>query len=315
MIYPRRAMSLAEFTAMEWPQPQLMLTPWLPVGGLSMIYGPPGGRKSWFALAAALSIASGAELIPGMVPNAVRRVLYVDAEMQPGSLKKRFLQFGAASVEAGRHLSVMTHAAWPLGIPDLAEDGSDGRELIEDQIADTAAEAVFLDNKSTLLRSGVENDADSVASFIQWLLGLRRDNRSVVLIHHSRKAQAAGGASEQRGTSKMLDALDTVLALDQGPGTLSTTYIPVALRYPKARHFVADPHEAHAFALRFSDDDRRVWWEAGSAEEPFDGPDWLAQARQLRSEGKSNRAIAQMLGCVSDHTVGKWLGGQKLKDF
>ena len=69
------------------------------------------------------------------------------------------------------------------------------------------AEVVLFDNVSTLFRTGQENEAESWAPVQNWLLKLRREGRTVVIIHHSNKAKA------QRGTSKREDVLDTVLNL------------------------------------------------------------------------------------------------------
>ena len=69
------------------------------------------------------------------------------------------------------------------------------------------AEVVIFDNVSTLFRTGHENESESWVPVQNWLLQLRREGRSVVIIHHSNKAKA------QRGTSKREDVLDVVLNL------------------------------------------------------------------------------------------------------
>ena len=90
-----------------------------------------------------------------------------------------------------------------LGVPDLAT--AEGQAAMDAVLGD--AEVVLFDNVSTLFRTGQENEAESWAPVQNWLLKLRREGRTVVIIHHSNKAKA------QRGTSKREDVLDTVLNL------------------------------------------------------------------------------------------------------
>jgi putative DNA primase/helicase len=64
-----------------------------------------------------------------------------------------------------------------------------------------------LDNISTLVRSGKENEAESWLPVQGWALAHRRAGRSVLFIHH------AGKGGLQRGTSRREDVLDTVITL------------------------------------------------------------------------------------------------------
>src|SRR5207247_1434784 len=73
----------------------------------------------------------------------------------------------------------------------------------------TPGDLLILDNISTLCRTGTENEAESWAPVQGWLLRLRREGISVILIGHDGK----GGT--QRGTSKKEDVLDVVIQLKQ----------------------------------------------------------------------------------------------------
>ncbi len=66
---------------------------------------------------------------------------------------------------------------------------------------------LILDNISTLVSSGRENNAESWNEMQAWLLKLRRQGKTVLLIHH------AGRGENARGTSKREDVLDTVIQL------------------------------------------------------------------------------------------------------
>ena len=81
----------------------------------------------------------------------------------------------------------------------------DNQARIESYLED--AEFLILDNISTLVSGGRENDADSWDTMQPWLLTLRRRGVSVLLVAH-------GGRNDHaRGTSKREDVLDTVIQL------------------------------------------------------------------------------------------------------
>jgi len=79
------------------------------------------------------------------------------------------------------------------------------QQALEPLIADI--DLLILDNLSTLLTSRSEAASDAWVPIQQWMLKLRRQGKSVLLIHH------AGTNGRQRGTSRREDALDTVIAL------------------------------------------------------------------------------------------------------
>ena len=66
---------------------------------------------------------------------------------------------------------------------------------------------LILDNLSPLCTNGSESASDAWVPMQNWLLKLRRQGITVLLVHH------AGTNGRQRGTSRREDALDTVIAL------------------------------------------------------------------------------------------------------
>ena len=89
------------------------------------------------------------------------------------------------------------------GMPDLSTAA--GQSAVDALVGD--AKLIVLDNLSSLMRSGIKNDAESWQPLQTWALRHRAQGRSVIFIHHSGK----GGV--QRGTSRREDVLDTVIAL------------------------------------------------------------------------------------------------------
>lgn len=70
-------------------------------------------------------------------------------------------------------------------------------------------QVIFIDNLSTLCRTGKENDSESWNMVQTWAIKHRSQGRSIVFVHHANKS---GG---QRGSSKKEDILDNVIFLQR----------------------------------------------------------------------------------------------------
>jgi len=286
-----RTRTLSEFLAHPYEPAEYIVSPWLPRRGIAMVSGWRGLGKSYFALGVAHAIATGGDFLGWPVPEP-RKVLYVDGEMDPVEVQQRLADMQrAAEMDrtgdpglAGANLVILSHADQDLGIPDLAhpEDGL-GRHWVAEAAADVLV--VVLDNLSSLCRSGDENEAEGWAPMQEWLLGLRRAGKTVLLIHHTGKP-GKKGRSDQRGTSKREDILNSSLRLQgtsgEGRFTIETT---------KARGFLAPApfgvvveHERGVCRLRREPDSALV--------------------HALIADGKSQKEIARELG-ISEPTVSR----------
>jgi putative DNA primase/helicase len=90
-------------------------------------------------------------------------------------------------------------------MPDLGDAA--GRAELDRIIRQCNPGLIIFDSLSTLVRSGVENEAESWAPIQDWLMALRWSGRSVLLVHHE------GRSGKPRGTSKREDVLDTMIGL------------------------------------------------------------------------------------------------------
>jgi AAA domain len=191
------AINLEGFLNMNIPPRAMMLTPWLPVQGLAMIYAPRGTGKTRMAHGILHAIATGSGFLRWAAPQP-KRVLLLDGEMPAPMLQEMLRATVKASKCSLPDPSFFKIAAADLvrdGLPDLANPSA--QQFYSDVIAD--ADLVGVDNLSTLCRSLRENDADSWTPVQSWVLGLRRAGKSAFLIHHGGKSGA------QRGTSRKED--------------------------------------------------------------------------------------------------------------
>lgn len=220
------ATKLDQFLQMDLPPRENLLDPWLPKGGICMVYAKRGVGKTFFALEVAMAVAYGRQFLSFKAPKPAR-VLYIDGEM-PGNVMQERL----ASIAKRAPLTdiipcpcIITPDLQHNLMPDLST--LSGQEAIR-QYTDNS-DLIIVDNISTLGGGGRENEAESWLPFQQWALGLRRQGKSVLFIHH------AGKNGAQRGTSKREDILDTVIVLKHPSDYEPTSGACFEIHFEKAR--------------------------------------------------------------------------------
>ena len=240
----------AKLLAMEIPPRRTLLAPWLPEKGLAMLYAPRGLGKTYLALSIAYAVASGGSVVTWQALAPVP-VLYIDGEMPLISLQDRLAAIVAGAPHAppsDEHLRFLAADYFRDGIPDLATDA--GRKVLER--ASEGAFLVILDNLSSLA-SGRENESDDWRPMQELLLHLRRQGKTVLLVHHS------GKGGQQRGTSRREDVLDTVIALRRPDDYDPTEGARFELHFEKARGFTGQDAAPFEAALRTGGDGALTW--------------------------------------------------------
>ncbi len=268
-----------EFAAMQFPPREYLLEPILQEKNLALVYGLRGVGKTIVGIGAALAVSTGTKFLRWQAPEA-RRVLYIDGELPQETLQKRLRDVAASiGTTPTSDLRLLTPDQQNAArIPNIAN--LEGQTIIEDCIAHEQAEFVVFDNLSTLCRSGEENAAESWQVIQDWLVLLRSQRVSVLLLHH------AGKSGEQRGTSKREDVLDVSLKIIR----------------PKDYH----PEQGARFEIHFE----KARDPLGAAVAPFEarleGNTWTIKdlgsarddlIRRLAAEGLSRREIAREAKC------------------
>lgn len=277
----------AAFLAMKIPPRENVLAPWLPMQGLAMLYSPRGVGKTHLSLGVAYAVASGCPFLRWTPPKA-RRVLFVDGEMPAVALQERLVRI--ADQTEGKppeadYLRLIANDLHPDGIPDLATEA--GQAALSEHVGE--AELIVLDNLSTLCRTGRENESESWGAVQEFLLKLRRDGKSVLLIHHAGK----GGA--QRGTSKREDVLDTVIALKRPDEYRASEGARFQVSFEKSRGFTGK--EAETFEANL--DPVTGIWGTRDLEDVRD-----ARIIELDADGLNQAEIAREMG-VNRSTINR----------
>ena len=278
-----RAFGINDFLNIDIPAREMLLAPILPERSLAMLYAPRGVGKSWLGLSMGLAVAAGESPLRWSAPRQ-RNVLYVDGEMPLVSLQERLREI---SDGLGRDIPndgfrILAADNVEGGINPSTEEGQQALEPLLEGI-----DLLILDNLSTLLTSRSEAASDAWVPMQNWLLKLRREGKSVLLIHH------AGTNGRQRGTSRREDALDTVIALRRPEDYSPEQGARFEIHFEKLRNRVdvvgAMPFEARLDTSEV-DGQQRIRWSTSDLKPPM-----LVRAAELFSEGMTVRKVAATL--------------------
>ena len=271
-----------KFAKLELPPRATILKPILPERGLAMLFAGRGIGKTHVALGIAHAVSTGGEFLRWQADRA-RTVLYVDGEMPQEALQGRLL----ATMKGGRSPSadafrLLCMDRQPLGTSlNLADPKQ--QEVINSHLEDV--EFLVLDNLSTLVNGGPENDAESWISMQAWLLQLRRRGVTVLVVHH------AGRGGNARGTSKREDVLDTIIQLKHPEDYDPADGARFEVHLTKARGVFGD--DALAFEAKLElDDQGAARWLCSDLK---NGDEDMQKVLDLSENGMSIRDIGKEL--------------------
>ena len=111
---------------------------------------------------------------------------------------------------------------------------------------------IVMDNLSTLIRTGKENEGEGWLPVQEWVLRLRRRGISVLFIHH------AGKAGQQRGTSRREDVLDTIIVLKKPADYTSGDGAYFEIHFEKARGLYGDEVKPFEARLESHEDNQGI---------------------------------------------------------
>jgi putative DNA primase/helicase len=266
-----------DFVKMPLPEREHIMSPWLPVQGLAMIYAPRGVGKTHVALGIAHAVTSGTPFL-GWAVFKPRGVLYLDGEMPAKLMQERLLALMDGREKPLAPFKLLTPDLQKGPMPDLATHM--GQLMLEPYLNDI--DLIIVDNISTLCRSSKENEADSWHPVQQWSLKMRASGKSILFIHH------AGKGGNQRGTSKREDILDTVIVLKRPDDYDPKDGAVFQVHFEKARGFIgedAEPFEAQLVAQNKSQE----WLLRPIAESSYD------LVVNLTKQGLKQKEIAEKL--------------------
>lgn len=268
------------------PQP-VLLAPWLPEGGLSMVFARPGIGKTFFGLGLGVALACADETFLGW-PISEGGVLILDGEMMLHEERERMAKF--VHRQPVHPLLLLSHQKFfqtherDLDISDIEVQAG----ILELVNHNPGIKLVIFDNLSTLCTVR-EDHADDWNNLVQpFLLRLRRRGIAVLLVHHANK-----GGESQSGTGARSRVLHAEIRLSRPDGGDSNEGAHFRVDFVKSR--VAFGESVQPIDVRLIERDGLFTWETTSIEEST--ADRLVELiRECGSDGILAKDAAEELG-------------------
>ncbi len=275
---------IQEFLGKKLQKTKMIIDPILPQKGLMMIYAKRGVGKTFFASYLSCQVASGKDCFGGKwkVPEPLK-VLYIDGEMPAETMQKRFSELSVKNCSTfDKNLSILSQDMQDCAnIKSLGTE--QGQKDLDHLIIDK--DLIIIDNLSTLCSHGKENEASSWIPIQDWALRLRRLGKSIIFIHH------AGKNSEQRGTSKKEDVLDTAISLQQKEDFQASNGANFQVHFEKARGFYGEDAQPFELQLVNNGGNEGLEWVVKEIKDLE-----MAKVLELSSAGMTQRDIASKIG-------------------
>lgn len=175
-----------------------LIETFIPEAQVMMISGPPGGGKSTLALAMAGAISSGSKFAGFKTRQAP--VLYLDRENPQIIAQGRVKQQGIVTDERFYYWG-----NWVKVDGGRAEAPVPSDPKVLQFVQEAPVKPLIIVDSMTAFYKGDENDSVKIRAFLHQARSLADAGATVLLIHHSGKAESA---QEYRGSSDIPAALD-----------------------------------------------------------------------------------------------------------
>lgn len=197
-IIPRIQDIVPDLSNMEPLYGRWLIDSFIPEGSLVMISGPPGGGKSTIALAMAGAVSSGGTFAGFKTKQAP--VLYGDRENPQVIAQSRVRQQGIVTDS-----QLLYWGNW-VGVNGVKTDAPTlDNPMVIEYVKSAPVKPLIILDSMTAFYKGDENDSVKVRAFLNQARSLADAGASVLLIHHSGKAESA---QEYRGSSDIPASLD-----------------------------------------------------------------------------------------------------------
>lgn len=155
-----------------------VLDPLVPANVSSLLYGPGGSGKSIIALAGAMSVQAGVEIIPGIMPSVTGNVLYLDWETDAPVINDRIMSIAdGAGIKPPR----ITYRRCIKPLADEVED-------VANAVAERDIVFVVIDSAGMAMGTGGEY-GDANESTLRLFDAIRYINVTTQIIDHVSKQE------------------------------------------------------------------------------------------------------------------------------
>ena len=274
-----------DFIELDIPSKRNIIHPWLREESIILITGWRGTGKTWFALSLFDAISRGQPFGPWQVENGVN-CLYIDAEMSASDVQERLCLLGKRMDRRKSPLFIYSDAyANSLGIPRANLRSERWRKDLKQYLLDNGLKLVAFDNIASLCPGIDENAKQAWDPVNQFLLGLRFEGITSVLLHHTNKS------GDQRGTSAREDNIDISMTLFQPSDYTNDQGARFIVKFKKSRISTKDLSLMQDLEFQLTETGDRVEWTWKNIKRKN-----KAEVLKLIDEGVQQIDIANSLG-------------------
>lgn len=203
--YSDAILEVEQFLALDIPEKQFYLHPWLTEQSIFMISAWRGAGKTGWVLGILDAITKGKAFGPWQ-PGTPVNCLYIDGEMAVQDVMKRLNELGTCQRQAKLFVYSDSYAH-SLGLPKANLLDGAWQEGLRAWMKDQRVKVWVVDNLASLSGGIDENSREQWDPIGKFLLSLRFDGITTGIIHHD------GKTGVQRGTSAREDHCDVCIGL------------------------------------------------------------------------------------------------------
>lgn len=213
------SMTLGRLLATEFP-PTRWAVPSLLPEGLALLGGRPKIGKSWLAVAMAIDVAAGTQVLD-QFPPAPGDVLLIAYEDSKQRLQDRLIKVGAGDLDGESLERLHIETEWPT----MPNGGLD--KLGAWLTSHPETRLVIVDTFQRFRSDGANGNRDRYAHDYQFAAELQaialRAGVCVLCLHHLRKATADDWTDQLSGTAGITGGADTLLGVFRERGAADAT--------------------------------------------------------------------------------------------
>jgi putative DNA primase/helicase len=203
--YSQAIITREQFVQLDIPPRESLLHPIIKEQSITLIYGPRGVGKTWFAQSLMDAIAYGTQFGPW---ESGRKVpcLYLEGEMPAQDVIERLGYFKYPEKNGETYIYSDGYAN-TIGLPKANLSNPKWQEQIKEELLRLNVKLWVVDNLASLAPGMDEMSKQEYDPVNQFFLDLRFAGVATVFLHH------AGKLGQQRGTSAHEDNIDSVIKL------------------------------------------------------------------------------------------------------
>ncbi len=199
-------LSMSDINNMKIPDEPCLMFPWLKENSINEIFGTRGCGKSWFLLSLLDAVSRGTPFLNWECHKPVP-CLYLDGEMTMRDDQKRIRELNLQSKRSNPLYLLSNEYIVKSGMSSVTLADAGSRQILKETMISAGIKLWVADNVASLSPGLDENAKKDWDPINQWLLDLRFNGITTIVVHH------AGKSGLQRGTSAREDNLDSVIKL------------------------------------------------------------------------------------------------------